>query len=165
MMTLKTLMLATAALLAPLGAVAQDAAATGVAQQLQWGGVDVTAEQFQPMVDFAANVLGLTPLVQQDNFAVFMNPNGSLFEVYGPGAPDAPWRDQGVAYGFAVDDIEAVTAKAEAAGVTPLGDAFRVPGAGTDGGDYVGRFFQGPDGRVYSISQTSGNGTSDAPVE
>ena len=38
----------------------QNAPAAGAAQQLQWGAVDVTAEQFQPMVDFAANVLGLT---------------------------------------------------------------------------------------------------------
>ena len=144
----------------------QSAPAAGTAQQLQWGAVDVTAEQFQPMVDFAANVLGLIPAVKRDNFAAFAHPNGSLFEIYGPGdvGVPAPWRGQGVAVGFAADDLAAVTAKAEAAGVTPL-DTVRVPGLGTDGGDYVLRFFRGPDGRVYSVSQTSGNGSSNASGE
>ena len=171
MTTLKTLALATTALLAPLAAVAQDAPAApaaGAAQQLQWHGVDVTAEQFQPMVDFAANVLGLTPVtgLSTDNLAVFAHPNGSLFEIYGPGDVGyaATWREQGAAVGFAVDDIDAVTAKALEAGLTQV-DELVAPGMASDGSDYIARFFRAPDGRIYSVSQTSGYTASEAAGE
>ena len=137
----------------------------GAAQQIQWSGVNVTAEQFQPMADFAANVLGLTAVTAmgRDNLAVFAHPNGSLFEIYGPGDVGyaAPWRVQGVAVGFAVDDIEAVTAKARAAGMTQV-DELLAPGMANDGADYIARFFQAPDGRVYSVSQTSAYRASNA---
>ncbi len=168
MTTLKTLALATTALLAPLAAVAQDTPAVGAAQQIQWTGVDVTAEQFQPMVDFATNVLGLTPVTEMstDNLAIFATPAGSFFEIYGPGEVPAPtpWREQGVAAGFAVNDIEAVTAQAEAAGLTQV-DELLAPGMAMDGSDYIVRFFQAPDGRIYSVSQTSGYTASETASE
>ncbi len=168
MTTLKTLALATTALLAPLAAVAQDAPTAGAAQQLQWHGVDVTAEQFQPMVDFAANVLGLTPVtgLSTDNLAVFAHPNGSLFEIYGPGDVGyaATWREQGAAVGFAVDDIDAVTAKALEAGLEQV-DELIAPGMASDGADYIARFFRAPDGRIYSVSQPTGYRASEAAGE
>ena len=165
MTTLKTFALATAVFLSPLAAVAQDAPAAGAAQQLQWHGVNVPAEQFQPMVDFASDVLGLTPVtaMSTDNLAVFAHPNGSLFEIYGPGEVGyaATWREQGAAVGFAVDDIDAVTTKALEAGLTQV-DELIAPGAVSDGSDYIARFFRAPDGRIYSVSQTSGYKASEA---
>lgn len=65
---------------------------TGVTQQLQWSGVDVDAAQFKSLRDLAVDALGMRPVVGQPNFAVLVAMNGSLFEIYGPGPADRPWR-------------------------------------------------------------------------
>ena len=100
---------------------------------------------------------GFIAAVKRDNFAAFAHPNGSLFEIYGPGdvGVPAPWQAQGAAFGFAADDLAAVTAKAEAAGVTPL-DTVRVPGLGTDGGIMSFAFFEGRTGAPTQCPQPPG---------
>ena len=74
----------------------------GVTQQLQWSGVDVDASQFKGIRDLAVNALGMRLVVDQSNFAVLVAANGSLFEIYGPGSSDRPWRhgQGGLAVGF-----------------------------------------------------------------
>jgi hypothetical protein len=64
----------------------------GVTQQLQWSGVDVDASQFKGVRDLAVNALRMRLVVDQPNFAVLVSANGSLFEIYGPGSSDRPWR-------------------------------------------------------------------------
>ena len=59
---------------------------SGVTQQLQWSGVDVDASQFKGVRDLAVNALRMRLVVDQPNFAVLAAPNGSLFEIYGPGS-------------------------------------------------------------------------------
>ena len=82
---------------------------TGVIQQLQWSAVDVDATQFKGVRNMAVNALGMRPVVDQPDFAVLVAMNCSLFEIYGPGAADRPWRhgQGGVAVGFLTDDIAA----------------------------------------------------------
>jgi hypothetical protein len=76
--------------------------ASGVTQQLQWTGVDVDASQFKGIRDLAVNALRMRLVVDQPNFAVLVSQNGSLFEIYGPGSSDRPWRhgQGGLAVGF-----------------------------------------------------------------
>ena len=149
--------LATASL--EMGAIAQTnspvAPPSGVTQQLQWSGVDVDASEFKGFRDLAVNALGMRLVVDQSNFAVLVAANGSLFEIYGPGSLDRPWRhgQGGLAIGFLTDDI-ATTLKAIQKSGGVLLDVLNVlPKAGIDGGDYAFQFFRAPDNRVYAIVQ------------
>jgi len=141
------------------GAIAQTNSpvtpASGVTQQLQWSGVDVDASQFKGVRDLAINALGMRPVVDQPNFAVLVAANSSLFEIYGPGSLDRPWRhgQGGLAVGFLTDNI-ATTLKAIQKSGGILLDVLNVlPKAGADGGDYAFQFFRAPDNRVYAIVQ------------
>jgi hypothetical protein len=89
-----------------MGAIAQTnpptAPPSGVTQQLQWSSVDVDASQFKGIRNLAVNALGMRLVVDQSNFAMLVAANGSLFEIYGPGSSDRPWRhgQEGFAVGF-----------------------------------------------------------------
>jgi hypothetical protein len=128
---------------------------SGVTQQLQWSGVDVDASQFKGIRDLAVNGLGMRLVVDQSNFAVLVASNGSLFEIYGPGSSDRPWRhDQGgLAVGFLTDDIAATLKAIQKSGGVLLDVLNVLPKAGVDGGDYAFQFFRAPDNRVYAIVQ------------
>lgn len=140
--------------LTPL-ARAQATAAAAPAQQLQWTAIDLDAEHFKGMRDLAVNALGLHPLVDQPNFAVFAAPNGSLFEIYGPGSPDYAWRhgQGGLSVGFLTADIGAALKDIQKSGGALVGDLKIFPHAGLDGGDYAFQLFKAPDNRVYAIAQ------------
>jgi hypothetical protein len=128
---------------------------SGVTQQLQWSGVDVDAAQFKGVRDLAVNALGMRPVVDQSNFAVLVAANGSLFEIYGPGSADRPWRhgQGGMAVGFLTGDIAATLKAIQESGGVLLGTLNVLPKAGVDGGDYAFQFFRAPDNRVYAIVQ------------
>jgi hypothetical protein len=128
---------------------------TGVIQQLQWSGVDVDAAQFKGVRNLAVNALGMRPVVDEPNFAVLVAMNGSLFEIYGPGAADRPWRhgQGGVAIGFLTDDIAATLKAIQKSSGVLLDDLSVIPKAGVDGSDYAFQFFRAPDNRVYAIVQ------------
>ncbi|TXL63178.1 VOC family protein [Aeromicrobium terrae] len=60
-----------------------------------------------------------------------------------------PWGlNDGVVFGFRVDDIEAASAELEASGCELLGDVNFVEPL-----NYSWRHFRGPDGRTYGIKQ------------
>jgi hypothetical protein len=130
----------------------------GVTQQFQWIGVDVDASQFKGVRDLAVNALGMRPVVDQPNFAVLVAANGSLFEIYGPGSSDRPWRhgQGGLAVGFLTNDIAATLKAIQQSGGVLLGALNVLPKAGVDGGDYAFQFFRAPDNRVYAIVQNKG---------
>jgi hypothetical protein len=142
-----------------MGAIAQTnppvAPSSGVTQQLQWSGVDVDASQFKAIRDLAVNALGMRLVVDQPNFAVLATANGSLFEIYGPGSSDRPWRhgQGGLAVGFLTDDIAATLKAIQKSGGVLLGVLNVLPKAGVEGGDYAFQFFRAPDNRVYAIVQ------------
>jgi hypothetical protein len=142
-----------------VGAIAQTASPvappSGVTQQLQWSGVDVDASQFKAVRDLAVNALGMRPVVDQSNFAVLVAANGSLFEIYGPGSSDRPWRhgQGGLAVGFLTDDIVATLKAIQKSGGVLLDTLTVLPKAGVDGSDYAFQFFRAPDNRVYAIVQ------------
>lgn len=142
-----------------LGAIAQTHSpvtpSSGTTQQLQWSGVDVDASQFKSVRDLAVNALGMRLVVDQSNFAVLVAANGSLFEIYGPGSSDRPWRhgQGGLAVGFLTDDIGATLNAIQKSGGVLLDVLKVMPKAGVDGSDYAFQFFRAPDNRVYAIVQ------------
>jgi hypothetical protein len=129
--------------------------ASGVTQQLQWTGVDVDASQFKGIRDLAVNALRMRLVIDQPNFAVLVSQNGSLFEIYGPGSSDRPWRhgQGGLAVGFLTDDITATLTAIQESGGTLLDHLTVMPKAGVDGSDYAFQFFRAQDNRVYAIVQ------------
>jgi predicted enzyme related to lactoylglutathione lyase len=56
--------------------------------------------------------------------------------------------NDGIVFGFRVDDVEAASAAVEAAGCELLGEITRVEEIA-----YAYRRFRGPDGRVYSLNE------------
>lgn len=100
------------------------------------------ASQFKGIRDLAVNALGMRPVVDQPNFAVLVAANGSLFEIYGPGSSDRPWRygQGGLAVGFLTDDIAATLKAIQKSGGVLLGVLNVIPKAGADGGNYAFQF-------------------------
>ena len=93
-------------------------------------------------------VFGLTPLIEQEGWTLFPMANGTLLDLYAPDAiPDYGFND-GIVFGFRVDDIEAASAELAAAGCQLLGGITRVENM-----KYAYRHFRGPDGRVYGINE------------
>ena len=60
--------------------------------RLQFSAVEVNANQLAIMRDFAIHALGLRLVPDKPNMKAFVTAEGSIFELYGPTAPDAAWR-------------------------------------------------------------------------
>lgn len=111
-------------------------------QGLTWLGT--RAREFETMVAFAEQVLGLTRLFERDGLVGFQLPDGSLFEVFAPGVPAGGHPPEGVVGGFKVDDLATAVAELEAAGVE-VGELQRAGGSG----EWV--YFRAPDGNLYEL--------------
>lgn len=120
------------------------------ASRLQWSAVELNEKQYKEMYHLAKDILHLHSVVDELNFSVFLFPNGSLYELYGPGSQATPWKNgvNGFAVGFAVDDIQAAIKELKDAGVELLGELHSA------GPNYKYQFFRAADGRVYAISQS-----------
>ena len=81
-----------------------------------------------------------------EGWSLFGMPNGSIIDLYSPeaAAGTCPWGlNDGVVFGFRVDDIEKASKELEAAGCELLGDFHFIEQL-----NYTWRHFRGPDGRV-----------------
>jgi hypothetical protein len=117
-------------------------------QGITWHAVTLEDDQFAAMKKLAVEVFGLTPLIEQEGWTLFPMANGTLLDLYAPDAiPDYGFND-GIVFGFRVDDIEAASAELAAAGCELLGEVTRVENM-----KYAYRHFRGPDGRVYGINE------------
>ena len=99
--------------------------------------------QFDEMVAFAQNVLGLHLARSHERLAAFDLPNGDSFEVFAPDHPGGGHPD-GVAGGFLVADAVEAAAELRAAGV----DVSDVDSAG----EYRWAYFRAPDGNLYELT-------------
>ncbi|MFJ3802557.1 VOC family protein [Streptomyces sp. NPDC090088] len=135
------------------------AGATGSAgiNKLQWTGIDLTAGQYIRMREFTDRGLGLNALSTVTEFTVFGTENGNLFELYGPKAPQYPWRTshKSIAMGFNTIDLDAAMRHLERHGAKWVSGVYVVPGAGAGGTDYRFRLFRAPDNRVYGVAQSN----------
>jgi catechol 2,3-dioxygenase-like lactoylglutathione lyase family enzyme len=99
--------------------------------------------QFDEMVAFAQNVLGLRVARSDEGLAAFDLPNGDSFEVFDPRHPGGG-HPEGVAGGFLVDDADGAVAELRNAGV----EVSEVDSAG----DFRWAYFRAPDGNLYEVT-------------
>jgi hypothetical protein len=118
---------------------------------ITWHASVMEADRFESMRKLVTETMGLAPMMEFPGVAVFMLPDGTLLELYTKGTePPFGYNDDGVAFGFRVDDIEAASTELEAAGAEILNDINR---AEMDGKPYAYRHFRAPNGRVYGLNQ------------
>lgn len=75
-------------------------------------------------------------------------PNGTVLDLFAPEAVPPYGFNDGLIFGYRVDDIHAASVELEAAGCEPLGDVTRFREM-----NYVFRHFKGLDGRVYGVNE------------
>jgi hypothetical protein len=104
--------------------------------------------QFEQMIDFCRDVMGLSQTFLEPGFAIFDLPNGDRLEVFGPQQSYNMFMTHPVA-GFLVDDIEAARAEMEAQGIEFLGPIQ------SDTDNYKWSHFRAPDGFVYELTYST----------
>jgi len=117
---------------------------------ITWHGVTLEPDQFSAMKKLCREVLGLTPMIEQDGWTLFPMQNGTVLDLFEPDSELIPayGLNDGIVFGFRVDDIDAAAAELRAAGCELLCDVQRIPEM-----NYAYLHFKGPDGRVYGINE------------
>ena len=101
--------------------------------------------QFEQMLTFCQNVMGLTPTFLEPGFAALDMPNGDRFEIFEANSPHNTFMTHPVV-GFLVDDIVAGRAEMEAHGIEFIGPIHK------DEDGYAWSHFRAPDGFVYELT-------------
>ena len=116
---------------------------------ITWHAVTLESGQFAAMKKLCGEAFGLTPMVEEDGWTLFAMPNGTMLDLFEPDSDMVPTYglNDGVVFGFRVDDIDAAYAELQAAGVELLCDIQRIPEM-----NYAFCHFRVPDGRVYGIN-------------
>ena len=109
---------------------------------LTWLGVRTT--QFEEMVKFFRDVMGMQPIRDEPEIAGFQLTNGTQVELYRPEEPFHAFFTTGPVVAFLVDDVDAARATMEAAGIEFIGPIQR---AGTTSWNH----FRAPDGTIFEI--------------
>lgn len=81
------------------------------------------------MKNLCRDVLGLTPMIEEDGWTLFPMPNGTVLDLFQPDSemiPSYGLNDDGMVFGFRVEDIEAAATELQAAGCELLCDIQRV---------------------------------------
>ncbi|HEY6712375.1 MAG TPA: VOC family protein [Rubrobacter sp.] len=116
---------------------------------ITWHAVVLDPEPFAATKALMTETFGLAPEVEREDMVLFIMPNGTTLELNTPQAASADYAiNDGLVFGFRVDDVEAASAAVEAAGCELLGEITRVEEIA-----YAYRRFRGPDGRVYSLNE------------
>jgi predicted enzyme related to lactoylglutathione lyase len=115
---------------------------------ITWHAIILEADEFAATKKLLVETFGLTPAIEQEGWALFPMPNGTILDLYAPGAIPAYGFNEGIVFGFRVEDIEAASAELAAAGCKLLGEITRIEEM-----RYAFRHFRGPDGRVYGINE------------
>jgi hypothetical protein len=118
---------------------------------ITWHAVVLDADQFAATRQLMTETLGLQPQMEMEGWSLFGMPNGSIIDLFAKEAADGmcPWGlNDGVVFGFRVDDIDAASAELESAGCELVGEINFIEQM-----NYSWRHFKGPDGRTYGINQ------------
>ena len=117
---------------------------------ITWHGVTLEPDQFSVMKKLCRDVFGLTPMIEQDGRTLFPMQNGTVLDLFEPDSRMIPeyGLNDGLVFGFRVDDIEAAAAELQAAGCELLCEVHRIPEM-----NYAYCHFRGPDRRVYGINE------------
>jgi len=116
-------------------------------EDITWHALTHEVDEFAATEKLLMEVFGLTPAIDTDGWTMFPMPNGTILYLYVPGAISACGFNDGIVFGFRVNDIEAASAEL-AAGCELLGEITRIEEM-----NYAYRHFKGPDGRVYRINE------------
>jgi predicted enzyme related to lactoylglutathione lyase len=115
------------------------------ARSLAWLGVPT--DDVDAAAAFFARQLGVGLEHRDGDFAILRLSSGQAIELFGPSLRGQPQFQMGPVVGFEVDDVVAVRAEMEAAGVHFIGPVHR----GDAGAAWS--HFTGPDGQVYELTQ------------
>src|SRR5678815_338470 len=97
-------------------------------QGITWHAVVLEADEFAATKKLVTEVFGLTSLIEQDGWALFPMSNGTILDLYAPEHVPAYGFNDGIVFGFRVDDVEAASAELAAAGCELLGEIARIEG-------------------------------------
>ena len=97
-------------------------------QGITWHAVVLEADKFAATKKLVTEVFGLTSLIEQDGWALFPMSNGTILDLYAPKHVPAYGFNDGIVFGFRVDDVEAASADLAAAGCELLGEITRIEG-------------------------------------
>jgi catechol 2,3-dioxygenase-like lactoylglutathione lyase family enzyme len=109
---------------------------------LTWLGLRTT--QFEEMVKFFRDVMGMQPIRDDPEIAGFQLTNGTQVELYRPEEAFHAFFTTGPVVAFWVDDVDAARATMEAAGIAFIGPIQRA-------GKTRWNHFRAPDGTVFEI--------------
>ncbi len=118
---------------------------------ITWHGIVLEPEPFAAMRKLMVDTFGLEPAMEMDGWTLFNNPNGPMLDLFAPESAQSmcPWGlNEGVIFGFRVDDIEAASTEVAEAGCELLGEVNFIEQL-----NYSWRHYRGPDGRVYGLNQ------------
>ena len=118
------------------------------AEGITWHAVVLEPEPFASTKALMSETFGLTPAMEAEGMVLFIMPNGTMLELNAPQAVPEYGFNDGLVFGFRVDDVEAASAAVEAAGCELLGEITRVEEM-----SYAYRHFRGLDGRVYGLNE------------
>ncbi|HZU01615.1 MAG TPA: VOC family protein [Ktedonobacteraceae bacterium] len=100
--------------------------------------------QFEEMVKFFRDVMGMQPIRDEPEIAGFQLTNGTQVELYRPEEAFHAFFTTGPVVAFWVDNVEAARATMEAAGIQFIGPIQRA-------GKTSWNHFRAPDGTVFEI--------------
>jgi len=109
---------------------------------LTWLGLRTT--QFEEMVQFFRDMMGMQPIRDESEIAGFQLTNGTQVELYRPDEEFHSFFTTGPVVAFRVDDVDAARATMEAAGIEFIGPIQRA-------GKTSWNHFRAPDGTVFEI--------------
>ena len=117
---------------------------------ITWHAVILEHDHFAATQKLCRDVFRLTPMIDEDGWTLFPMPNGTVLDLFQSDSDMIPTYglNDGIVFGFRVDDIEAAHAELQAAGFEVLCDIHRIPEM-----NYAYCHFRGPDGRVYGINE------------
>ena len=116
---------------------------------ITWHAIVLDPEPFAATKALMSETFGLAPAMEAEGMVLFIMPNGTMLELNTPQAASAEYGiNDGIVFGFRVDDVEDASAAVEAAGCELLGEITRVEEMA-----YAYRHFRGLDGRVYGLNE------------
>src|ERR1700689_2068842 len=104
-------------------------------------------DQYEGMVTFFRDVVGLEAVAERDDFLVFRMPDGDQVEIFGPRGPNSAeqFAHNEVVAGLLVDDMESAIAELRDAGIELIGEHANA------GNAYSWQHFRAPDGKVFEL--------------
>ena len=115
---------------------------------LSWLGLRTA--QFEEMVTFFRDVMGMQSIRNEQEIAGFQMTDGTQMELYRPEEEFHSFFATGPVVAFRVDDVDAARTVMEAAGIEFVGPIQRA-------GNTSWNHFLAPDGTVFEISSRSDN--------